>query len=71
MFEEQFELDDCEVIEETERRILVDCPDFDEPLWVPKSAILDDSEVWELSLDGSGPGTLVVSYDWADEQGWT
>ena len=71
MYEDQFELDDCEVIEETDRAILVDCPDFDEPMWVPKSVIQDDSEVWELSLDGSGPGVLVVRYKWADKQGWT
>lgn len=69
---EHFELPDAEVIRENDKSILVEAPDLDEPTWVPKSekVILDDSEVWDGSLDGCGPGTLVVAMWFAEERGW-
>jgi hypothetical protein len=45
----------CEVIAETDRAILADLGD--EELWVPKSQLHDDSEVWKKDQEGE----LVVS----------
>jgi hypothetical protein len=64
-----FELDDAEVITETDKAILVEAPDLDDQMWIPKSAITDDSEVWEHSLDGCGPGVLVLKLSWAERKG--
>jgi hypothetical protein len=43
--------------------------DLDDQMWIPKSAITDDSEVWEHSLDGCGPGVLVLKLSWAERKG--
>jgi len=48
--------EDCEVVNETELAICVDIPEFDEEIWIPKSVVDDDSEVWE----GGQKGRLVV-----------
>ena len=68
---ENLELDDAEVIQETDKAILVEATDLDEPLWVPKSEtiIMEDSEVYDGSLDGCGPGTLILANWWARKQG--
>jgi len=70
MSREHFELEDAEVISDTDKRILVEAPDLEEPTWVPKSVIHEDSEVWEFSLDGCGPGTLMVERPFAEGEGW-
>ena len=69
MAREVFEMYDCEVVAETDKAIKVAWPDWGEDFWVPKSdkVISDDSEIWDASLDGSGPGTLVVSLWWAEK----
>jgi hypothetical protein len=52
---------------ESDKAVLVCAPDFDEPTWVPKSALHDDSEVWKPDQD---PGDLVV-HEWlAEKRGW-
>ena len=58
--------DDCEVIKETEKAILVKGDVFDEEVWIPKSVIHDDSEVWE---EGH-MGVLVVQSWFAIKEGW-
>lgn len=35
-------------------------------VWLPKSAITDDSEVWDVGKDQCGPGKVVV-YEWFEE----
>jgi hypothetical protein len=58
--------EDCECVGETDKAILVNVPDLDDEVWVPKSQLDDDSEVYKLGTDG----TLVVS-DWlAEKKGW-
>jgi len=68
---EHFEILDAEVIRETPDAILVDSPDLDEPVWFPKRGycIMEDSEVWDGSVDGCGPGTLVIAMKWAEKKG--
>ena len=56
---------DAQVIRETDKAILVDV-EGDE-VWIPKSALHDDSEVWS---EKNGEGTLVVMAWFARKQGW-
>ena len=56
-----------EAIRETDAAVLVMVEDLDEEVWIPKSQIHDDSEVWE---DGH-VGEVVVSEWLAGKQGWT
>lgn len=59
-------IEDARCIAETDRAIRVDAQDFDEPVWIPKSQVDDDSEIYELG----GEGTLVVTEWFARKQGW-
>lgn len=52
---------------ETERAVLVAMSD-DTEVWVPKSCLHDDSEVFEDSEDGR-EGTLVVKRWFAEKEG--
>lgn len=65
-----FELEDTLVVRESDsgKAILVDSPILDDRVWVPKSAVTDDSEVWKERQDR---GTLVVEDWFADKQGWS
>lgn len=59
------------VIKETAKAILceVDGPDLDTvQVWVPKSVIDDNSEVYSLK-SGQEPGTLVVQTWFAEKEG--
>jgi len=60
------EIESAEVIRDSGKAILVEAPDFDEPEWVPKFAIHDDSEVYGKGHDG----TLIVYSSWAEKKGW-
>jgi hypothetical protein len=56
---------DVEAVEaETERAILVEIEG--EKVWVPKSQITEDSEVYSKK---SGGGELIVTRWWAEQQG--
>lgn len=57
--------DDCEAAKETDKALLVYFGDLEKKLWVPKSQIHDDSEVWEEGQSG----TLVVTGWWAGKNG--
>ena len=67
---EKYHIQSCTILKETAKAILVECPDFEEDVWIPKSQVDDASEVWEDSADGRGPGTLVVNRWFANKQGW-
>lgn len=60
-------IENATVVHETERAVLVEASDFLGAEWIPKSAIHDDSEVWE---SGDGPGGLYVKEWFAEKQGW-
>jgi hypothetical protein len=56
---------DVETVEaESEKAILVEIED--EKVWVPKSQIHDDSEVYSKK---SGAGELIVTRWWAEKKG--
>ena len=44
--------DDCEVVHETNKALLVSIPDLGCKKWIPKDAIHDDSEVYKEDTDG-------------------
>jgi hypothetical protein len=55
-------------IHETAAAILVEKKgkEDEEPLWVPKSQLSDDSEVWSIEDEGE----LVVTHWWAEKRGF-
>ena len=57
---------DAEAVGETDEAICVYAPLFDEDVWVPRSQIDDDSEVWEKGHMGD----LIVSEWFAEKRGW-
>lgn len=65
-----FGIADAEVLAETDRAILVQSPELEENIWVPKSVIHDDSEVYEKSIEGGGPALLIVKFWFAEKEGW-
>lgn len=67
------EIDDVLCTKESRAAILV-VLDRDDPrrrreVWVPKSQVDDDSEVFNARADGCGPGRLVVSRWFAEKEG--
>lgn len=57
----------AKAVRETDKALLVAVEDLGEEIWVPKSQIHDDSEVY---ADGH-EGDLVVSAWYAASKGWT
>lgn len=51
-------------IRETDRALLVQIEDMDDPVWVPKSCIDEDSECYSMA---SGEGELLVHSWWAEK----
>lgn len=68
-----YSLGEAECIRESEKGLLVDLIDAgatdDEPVWIPKSAVHDDSEVYDE--DENSVGELIVKHWWAEKEGWT
>lgn len=58
---------DCTVITETEKALLVECAEWEGDMWIPKSQIHDDSEVYG-GKDGT-EGTLIISAWLAKQKG--
>ena len=65
-------IENAEIVHETyhddgtSKAILVEAPDFDEPEWMPASAVHDDSPVYK----NGDQGDLIVKGHWAEKQGW-
>jgi hypothetical protein len=59
------QLGEAEIIRETDLAVLVVLEDTANELWVPKSVIHDDSEIWKMA---DGVGMLVVEAWWANKQ---
>jgi hypothetical protein len=52
---------------QTDKAICVDAYEVEQgPIWIPKSQVHDDSEVWKPDQDGD----LVVSDWYAEKKGW-
>lgn len=62
--DEKAEFDGCTILAETSKAVLVAIEDAEH--WVPKSAIDDDSEVFDLK---NKSGKLVVAQWWAEKAG--
>lgn len=67
MSDDTFSVEDVVIERETHLAVLVRIDGDDDPVWVPKSVIHDNSEIWKA---GQEPGTLVVHAWWAHRQGW-
>lgn len=65
-FNEGTIIGDAKVIRETDKAILVILED-DREVWIPKSVIHDNSEVWS---EQNGSGMLVVAAWWAERNGY-
>lgn len=66
-----FRLRGASILRATDKALLVEAEDLDEEVWVPRSVVHDDSEVWDYDdEDARGPGDLVVKEWWAEKQGW-
>ena len=61
--EKNFSIEDAECTHSTDRALLVEADELDEPTWIPISQIREESEVRE---EGDA-GTLVISR-WLAEQ---
>ena len=59
-------IENARCIRESEKAILVEADELEDAVWVPKSQVHMDSEVWE---DG-GDGVLIVSDWFAEQRGW-
>lgn len=68
--DEPFVLPDAECIGESARAIRVSAPDLLDPVWLPKSVVHEDSEVWDFSEEGKGPGDLLVARWFAEKEAW-
>lgn len=62
MDDEGVDIPNCQVIRETDKAILVTRGRGE--LWVPKSVLHDDSEVYEAG----DSGTMIVQEWWAEEK---
>lgn len=59
-------IENAKVLYEKPKSLLVTAPILDEPTWVPKSHVTDDSEVYKIGTTGD----LIVT-DWiAEKKGW-
>lgn len=65
-FADRAEFENALCVGESEKALLVKLPELEKPVWIPKSQVDDDSEVY-----GADPrenkGTLIVS-QWIAEQ---
>lgn len=58
------------VVHATDRAILVQVGGtFGDKLWVPKSVVHDDSDVWDNTPDARGPGDLLIAAWFAEKEG--
>jgi hypothetical protein len=55
-----------QVIRATDKALFVHIDDAGEEVWIPKSVIHDDSEIWQ---EDSEPGELVVKAWFAHKEG--
>jgi hypothetical protein len=64
---EGFSMGEAHPVRDTNKAVLFYVDDLGREVWVPKSVIHDDSEVWKA---GDKAGELVVMEWWASKQEW-
>jgi hypothetical protein len=57
--------DDCTAVHATPKALLVSIPELGDEIWIPRSVVHDDSEVFESGHEGE----LVIKEWWAREEG--
>jgi hypothetical protein len=57
--------DGCTAVRATAKALLVSVPDLGDDIWIPKSVIHDDSEVYDEGHEGE----LVLAEWWARKEG--
>ena len=63
---ESYSIEGCTIKHETEKAVLVESENLpDDEMWVPKSQIHDDSEIWKLN----DTGDLLVNMWFAEKEG--
>jgi hypothetical protein len=62
----KYSISKAECIRVTDKAILVEAEEFDEPIWIPQSQVHEDSEVWQKGQTGD----LIVTDWFAEKQGW-
>ena len=65
MDDNSFTYGNVKSIRDTDKALLVEDDDGDQ-IWVPKSQLTEDSEVWKTGQDGD----LVVTKWFAEQHGW-
>lgn len=65
--DEEFEIEDAEAIFDSGKALKVEAPVFDDFVWIPKSVITDNSEVWK---EGQPSGSLIIKRWFAEKEGW-
>jgi hypothetical protein len=63
--DEGYVFEDCEIIHQTDRALKVRLDDGTE-IWVPKSVVHDNSEIWKAEEKGD----LTVKHWWARSSGY-
>lgn len=62
-----YEIQDAEIIKETDLAFLVEAEEFDAAVWIPRSVC----DLASSDIDGEGQsGNLVVKGSWARREGW-
>lgn len=61
-----YRIENARCVKDTGQKILVEAPDLEEPTWIPKSQIEDESEVYKHGTDG----VLIVNDWFAEKRGW-
>jgi hypothetical protein len=62
-----FKIDDCKIIKETERAVLVKSDELpDGEMWIPQSQVHEDSEVW---CEGD-EGPMIITEWFAKKEGY-
>ena len=63
---DKHEFENAKCIRETDAALLIEVAELGDQLWIPKSAVHDDSEVYQKDDDGK----LIVLAWWARKQDW-
>lgn len=63
-----FDIDAARILRDSDSgmAVLVEAPELSDPVWIPKSLIHDDSEVFEVGHEG----TILIASWFAEKKGW-
>jgi hypothetical protein len=67
-FKDKVEFEGAECVRESDKAICVRGVEIND-IWIPKTQVDDDSEVWGYKPEARGPGRLIISEWIAKEKG--